>query len=244
MSYPSVISQEGSAARNLAPIIEALEPLLASSSSSSSSASTPPQLVEDSARNVLELGSYPYDHISAFAGRWQDVEWWGCVRDEWELKGVKERLEKREVKPNLHQPRKLDISLEDDWERLSKDVKSVDPVVRFEGIIMINLVHCCPAGLPENVFRHFSPLRHSSEGLLDSSKGWVAAYGPWLDDQGNYKSDADEKFDNEYIKAHHPDLGLRSIESITRYAEKWGFVEERREEMPKGNTFVVWRVRR
>lgn len=39
-------------------------------------------------------------------------------------------------------------------------------------------------------------------------------------------------------------LGLRTVKSITEMAEKWGFVEESREELPKGNMFVVWRVGR
>lgn len=51
------------------------------------------------------------------------------------------------------------------------------------------------------------------------------------------------QFDAEHLKARHPSLGLRSISSISEMAERWGFVEESRKEMPKGNMWVVWRVR-
>lgn len=51
------------------------------------------------------------------------------------------------------------------------------------------------------------------------------------------------KFDRTYIRAKDDKLGLRTIRSITDMAEQWGFVEESRNELPKGNSFVVWRVR-
>jgi len=38
-------------------------------------------------------------------------------------------------------------------------------------------------------------------------------------------------------------LGLRTIASLTRFAETWGFEEESRKEMPAGNGFIVWRVK-
>ncbi|KAK8861387.1 hypothetical protein IAR55_002206 [Kwoniella newhampshirensis] len=249
MTYPSVISQEGSASRNLVPIIDALTPLLSSTTRSPiSDHVTPPVASELSRqrnqgrRRILELGSYPYDHIVAFARRWDDIEWLGCVRDHWESSQVEERLKNIDTGENLLGPRKLDISMEEDWNRLQKDVGLASGEA-FEGVIMLNLVHCVPAHLPEEVFRHLSPLISPGRRLLDGSKGWIAAYGPWLDDEGNHKSVADQEFDEKYIKAHHPDLGLRSVKSITHYAEKWGFVEEGRSEMPKGNTFVVWRVK-
>lgn len=55
---------------------------------------------------------------------------------------------------------------------------------------------------------------------------------------------ADDQFDQTYIRAKDPSLGLRTIASVSAFAGKWGFVEESRTEMPKGNMFVVWRVGR
>ncbi len=130
----------------------------------------------------------------------------------------------------------------------------------------MNLIHCCPPELPAHIFRNLSPLTEGGRALLDPEDGWIVAYGAFKDDGGSYRSSADEEvswslrllsslyratvgppdaeqFDKTYIKATHASLGLRTIRSITDVAEQWGFVEDCRKEMPKGNMFVVWRVR-
>lgn len=61
---------------------------------------------------------------------------------------------------------------------------------------IVNIVHCCPASYPENVFRHFSPLRPCTsvtQPLLNRETGWIAVYSPFLADDGSYKSEGDEK---------------------------------------------------
>ena len=55
---------------------------------------------------------------------------------------------------------------------------------------IVNLLHCCPVGVPEKIFKHLSP-QNGNEAILDPRNGWVAAYGPWLNDDGSYKSQAD-----------------------------------------------------
>lgn len=51
------------------------------------------------------------------------------------------------------------------------------------------------------------------------------------------------QFEASHIQAQDSSLGLRTIKSITEMAEKWGFAEESRVEMPKGNMWVVWRAK-
>lgn len=60
-------------------------------------------------------------------------------------------------------------------------------------MISVNIIHCCPEGLPEEVFRHFSPETDTGRQLLDSQCGWIAAYGPFLADDGQYLSEGDAK---------------------------------------------------
>lgn len=61
---------------------------------------------------------------------------------------------------------------------------------------IVNIVHCCPEGLPERVFRELSYSSSSAgtsgEPLL-ADAGWIAVYGPFLSDDGTYKSLADEQ---------------------------------------------------
>ena len=117
------------------------------------------------------------------------------------------------------------------------------------------MIHCCPEGTPEHVFRQ---LAHAESGTRILRKGgWIAVYGPYLADDGSYKSQGDEEvsqnlglsdkeadvqFDRSYIKAKDSRLGLRTVGSITEYARKWGFEEVERKEMPKGNMWVVWKL--
>ncbi|WWC60099.1 uncharacterized protein I303_102663 [Kwoniella dejecticola CBS 10117] len=228
MSYPSIITQEGAAQRNKQPIIDALSSLIG----------------DDTEGEIIEFGSGSYEHIESFAKKWEKVVWWGTVRNETEQGIVSTRLEEQNVRLlNLREPRVLDISKESDWGSLYKGLQ-FGVSGPFLGCLMINLIHCCPVELPEQVFEHLSPINaRLVHKPLESDRSWIAAYGPWLNDDGTYKSSEDEKFDKEYIRFKSPLLGLRTIKSVSEIAERWGFIEESRKEMPKGNVFVIWRVR-
>ncbi|TXT04253.1 hypothetical protein VHUM_04251 [Vanrija humicola] len=216
MSYPSVISQKGSAARNLEPVLGALAPL-----------------IRDDTRRVLELASYPYEHIRAYASQWPDVHFAGTVRDGAEAAGVGGE----QLPANLAPPVLLDVAVDGDWARLRDQTADA-----YDGVIMLNLVHCMPDGAAEDVFRNLSPLTPAGRKLL-APGGWVAAYGAYLNDDGSFRSDADAKFDAEHIKGTHPSLGLRTPRSVSALAAKWGFDEVLRADMPKGNLWLVWRAR-
>lgn len=56
----------------------------------------------------------------------------------------------------------------------------------------MNLVHCTPEGLPENIFRNLSPKLKKGRRVL-APGGWVAAYGAYLNDDGSFRSPADAK---------------------------------------------------
>lgn len=49
-----------------------------------------------------------------------------------------------------------------------------------------------PEGVPEHVFRNLSPKTDEGRRLLRKG-GWVAAYGAYLNDDGSYRSEGDEK---------------------------------------------------
>ncbi|KAL7419671.1 cyclin-like protein interacting with PHO85 [Cryptotrichosporon argae] len=201
MDYPSIVSQAGSSVRNVAPVTAALEPLLA--------------VPDRRGRRVLELASYPYEHIQAFARRWDSIEWWGTGRDEGEVAQINATVR---VTANLQPARWLDIGSEADWDALRDAVGDRGP---FEGVVMLNLIHCCPEGLPEEIFRQLSPSRKHGRALLDPRRGWVAAYGAFLEDDGAYRSAGDAKFDAAHIRSRHPALGLRAPKSIADMAARW-----------------------
>ncbi|EIW69052.1 hypothetical protein TREMEDRAFT_62780 [Tremella mesenterica DSM 1558] len=280
MSYPSIISQPGSAERNLFPILEALKPLLSfqdlvsspelpisplhtthiesshnteESGPSTSSfnldtinktrsslrnhdlsrTSGTKQDEERKKRKLLEIASG--EHIPFLAKIWGQVEWYGSVRDIVELRKLESYLAHHGDIPNLLPIRILDISSEHHWEGLRDDLQGE----MFEGVLIINLIHCLPPESPENIFRQLSPF---TQPRLLGPFGWISVYGPWLTDDGLFRSENDEKFDRTHLKSQHPSLGLRSITSIDTLARKWGFGPSERREMPSGNTWVVWRA--
>ncbi|KAK4686055.1 hypothetical protein P7C73_g4070, partial [Tremellales sp. Uapishka_1] len=220
-AYPSILPQPGSAARNLPAILDAL--------------SRPALLGEQSTAGltILELASYPYEHIRAFAARWTGVQWHGSEREAEQVEAIN-RSEHLLEGTNLHPAIKLDVSSEEDWARLQASR------IVFDGVIMLNLIQCCPPPLPGEVFRQLR------ERQLVKPRAFVCAYGPFLEDDGRYRSAADEAFENSHLQREGaaPDLGLRSIASVSEVAGKWGWREEARWAMPSGNSWVVWRDER
>lgn len=145
---------------------------------------------------MLELASYPYEHIRAYAATWPDVEFTGTVRDATEAAGVGSGAD---FPPNLRRPAQLDVAVDEDWELLRGHTGE-----GYDGVVMrelrgprmssrpVNLVHCMPEGAAEDVFRNLSPLTPAGRKLLGPC-GWIAAYGAYLNDDGSFRSEADKK---------------------------------------------------
>ena len=63
----------------------------------------------------------------------------------------------------------------------------------FQRLILtsvVNLIHCMPLEAPEGIFQHLTIPSYGRSLLVQGA--WVAAYGPWLNDDGSYKSQADK----------------------------------------------------
>ncbi|BEJ05422.1 hypothetical protein CcaverHIS641_0212390 [Cutaneotrichosporon cavernicola] len=216
-TYPSVISVPGAAQRNLGTVTDCLDPLV--------NGPVP-------AKHVLEIASFPYEHMRGYAKKWPHVHFSGTVRDIDEM----EKTSLDGIPGNVAPPEKLDIAIQKDWDALFDTVN--DP---FDGAIMVNLVHCTPEGLPEHVFRNLSPLTPEGRRVL-APGGWIGVYGAYLNEDGTFRSEGDAKFDAEWIKAVHPSLGLRSPKDLREMVEKWGWREESQSIVAKGNLFIVFRA--
>jgi hypothetical protein len=57
----------------------------------------------------------------------------------------------------------------------------------------VNVIHCCPEGTPEHVFRQLSRATDDDGSTLLKQGGWIAIYGPFLADDGTHKSTGDEE---------------------------------------------------
>lgn len=111
----------------------------------------------------------------------------------------------------MGQPLRLDIAQEADWAALTdathepydgvimRTLRAAEPrsagqppAACRDALTSVNLVHCTPEGLPENIFRNLSPKLKTGRRVL-APGGWVAAYGAYLNDDGSFRSAADAK---------------------------------------------------
>jgi hypothetical protein len=72
--------------------------------------------------------------------------------------------------------------------------------------LKVNLIHCCPPGLPEEVFKHLSPRSPTGREMLNPRDGWIATYGAFLRDGGSFNSSADAQVGKPRVMV--PILGL------------------------------------
>lgn len=70
----------GSAARNMRPVIDALHPLIDGKNGYSP------------AKRILEIASFPYEHIRGYASEWPNVYFSGTARNQDEIEYVTESL--------------------------------------------------------------------------------------------------------------------------------------------------------
>ena len=82
-----LIRLPGASARNISPILEQLHLLLADNPSGVAvkTADASGTTEKKGQKRILEIGSYPYEHIRRFAEEWPGYEWWGSGRTEEEI---------------------------------------------------------------------------------------------------------------------------------------------------------------
>lgn len=143
------------------------------------------------------------------------------VTDPLASRDIHEVLAQREKgsHPNLAPPVMLDIANDAHWAAvhqgqgqggydgiiMRKSSSSTPcrkpPSSLADGFMIVNVIHCCPDGLPERVFQHLASapcpeVAHTQVqlggGLLKPG-GWIGVYGPFLADDGSYRSPADEE---------------------------------------------------
>lgn len=115
-------------------------------------------------------------------------------------------------------------------------------------MIACNLVHIAPWSVTESLFSHLDPrvsyvTQQGYRNLLSRSHGWIAIYGAF-NENGAFTSEGNAKFDAD-IRGRNPVFGLRDIQNeLVPLAARHGYELTDRLEMPAGNLFLIFRLRK
>lgn len=195
-----------SAARNSAPILAIMKQVI------------PKQ------GNVLEVGCGTGEHAVCFAEAMPDITWQPSDPDlssrvstlSWiTFKGLN----------NVHAPLDIDVCSKE-W--------GVEPLMPFDVIISINMIHIAPWQATLGLF--------AGAGRLLRPDGVLLLYGPFMRN-GIHNVPSNEAFD-ESLKASNPSWGLRNIEDLERVAEASGLRLSDTIEMPANNNVLLFSLRR
>ena len=109
---------------------------------------------------------------------------------------------------NLRTPVQLDVTSQSDWTSLQEQFQT-RTVSRVTGVVICkhlsintnrslsnglgNLLHCSPSRTQEDIFSHLGEDGTKQSTELVEEGGWIAIYGAFLKDDGNFASEGDEK---------------------------------------------------
>ena len=237
--YGNSWSRSGSAERNSQPIASALAPLL----STSSSASRAPV--------ILEVASGFGHQISAIAQQYPRCRFQPSEADAYPRSQIDKLCSSL---PNVAKAEALDVLEQNDWTTLVHNISgeatpgASEDEGLFDGLIVCNFTHITPWKVTENLFRNLDPrlgyvTQQGYRSVLSRTRGWVAIYGAF-NENGEYTSEGNRKFDED-VRQRNAEWGLRDVQGeLVPLAERHGYELTDRIEMPAGNLFLIFRVRK
>ncbi|KAJ9478096.1 hypothetical protein PHBOTO_001665 [Pseudozyma hubeiensis] len=234
--YRSSWSLPGSAERNAQPIAEALSTLLSSSSSSNRKPI------------ILEVASGFGHQVHALASTYPHCHFHPSEADDYPRSQIDSLTSSL---PNVGKAESLDLVSQNDWLTLvhnasgESDRREQDGL--FDGVVACNLTHIVPWNVTESLFSHLDPrvgyvTQQGYRNLL-SRDGWIAIYGAF-NEGGKFTSEGNERFDAE-IRKRDERFGLRDAQNeLVPLAYRHGYELLERIEMPAGNLFLIFRLRK
>jgi cyclopropane fatty-acyl-phospholipid synthase-like methyltransferase len=174
------------------------------------------EIIIQSDRRLLEIGSGTGQHAIYFAPKFPQLEWFPTELPR-NLLGLKEWVNEARI-PNVQKPTPLDVS-KDDF-----------PKVKFDVVFTANTLHImhwkdCKTFIKLLGHR----LREGSRAIF---------YGPFKYD-GEFTSPSNAEFD-QTLKAQDPMSGIRAFEDVNANMLKQGFELVLDYEMPANNRMLVY----
>ena len=172
--------------------------------------------------DVLELGSGPGQHATAFASLTSDLTWWPSDVNPAHLASIAAWRAHAGLS-NLRAPQRIDLG-NPDW------TWAGDGTGRLTAILCINVLHIAPWAVSQNLF--------AGAGRLLKAGGWLFLYGPFMRD-GVHTAPSNERFDQS-LKAENPSWGVRDIRDLESLARDAGLALSRTEPLPANNHVLVF----
>ncbi|MEE4186277.1 MAG: DUF938 domain-containing protein [Gammaproteobacteria bacterium] len=172
------------------------------------------------ARTVLEIGSGTGQHAVYFARRLPWLEW--QPTDTGDYLDVLRGALGADRPPNLRAPLELDVR------------RSPWPAAETDAVFTANTLHFMSLAAVESLFSGCARVLPAERLLL--------VYGPFRYG-GEYTAPSNARFD-EWLKAGHPERGVRDFEWVQAVAGDCGFELRADIAMPANNQLLVWRKAR
>lgn len=166
---------------------------------------------------VLEIGSGTGQHAARFSRSLPHLRWQTSDLDE-NHSGIQAWVEHSALE-NLLMPLSLDV--------MTGDVRAES----FDGVYSSNTAHIMSF---VGVTRMFALV---GKALVDD--GVFCLYGPFRQG-GKFNTASNAAFD-ESLRARHPNMGIRELESLDELGRDNGLVRVRLYAMPANNHLAVWR---
>jgi len=175
--------------------------------------------------NVIEIGSGPGQHVTAFARRFGHLTWWPTDPLAVHLESIVEWTRVEGV-DNVRPPTPLDAAAPD-WRLGEPDRPPADDVA---AILAINVLHITPFAVAEGMF--------AAAGRTLVPGGILALYGPFTVG-GEHTSPSNAEFDAS-LRASDREWGVRDMDDLDRLASAAGLVPAERATMPANNFTLVY----
>lgn len=171
----------------------------------------------DGCRSVLEIGSGTGQHAIYFAAALPEVVWQCSDRVE-NLDTINSWLESSDTS-NVLAPLELDVGNYQPDDRI------------YDAVFSANTAHIMNCGQVERMFQ--------LAGNVLSTSGPFLLYGPF-NRSGRFTSESNARFDAS-LKEQNPEMGIRDIADLDRFAERYGLQQTAQFAMPANNNIFVWR---
>lgn len=166
---------------------------------------------------VLEIGSGTGEHAVFFASAMPWLQWQTSDRVE-NHAGINAWIEHERL-PNVSAPLPLDVS------------RDPDPSSDFDAVFSANTAHIMSIDQVEAMFALVGRVLHGN--------GTFCLYGPFRLG-GVFRGDGNARFDAS-LRRQDPDMGIREIDDLDRFAREAGMRRESLHDMPANNHVAVWR---
>lgn len=178
----------GSATRNKAPILAALQELAEQGGADAGVRQW---------STVLEVASGFGEHARHFAPAFSHARYFVTEAQLDNVQGLQPCVD--EVS-NVDGPLKLNVLDEKDWQGVHAKLGAAGGAGSIDLVLCINMIHLCPWAATEALF--------TQAAKLQSLDGIIFLYGAYQKEGGGFRSEADAKFDAD-IRSRDPHFGLR-----------------------------------